>query len=86
MVIFWERWDGMVFSAKTIGIDGFSMVLLPFDHHHELLFLPGDHWARWFFNGFGVIQPSPFNDFQPPDHCFQWIFDGFQILDINGHQ
>ena len=22
------------FSARTIGINGFSMVLLPFDHHH----------------------------------------------------
>ena len=26
-------WDGF-FSARTIGINGFSMILLPFDHHH----------------------------------------------------
>ena len=32
-----------------------------------------------FFNGFEVIQPLPFNDFQPQDHCFQWVFDGFLI-------
>ena len=42
-------------------------------------FLLTDHWTRWFLNGFGVIQPLPFNDFQPQDHCFQWVFDGFLI-------
>ena len=36
-----EQWsffgsDGIqwFFPARTIGINGFSMVLLPFDHHH----------------------------------------------------
>ena len=41
VVVRGEQWsffgsDGMgwFFSARTIGINGFSMVLLPFDHHH----------------------------------------------------
>ena len=70
---------GCFFSAGTIGIDGFSMVLVPFGLCPSPLttFLPDDNWTQWFFNGFGVIQPSPFNDFQPPDHCFQWFFDDF---------
>ena len=85
MVIFWDgiRW---FFPARTIGINGFSMVLLPFLPSPLTTFLITDHWTRWFFNGFGVIQPSPFNDFQPPDHCFQWFFDGFKILDTNGQR
>ena len=78
MVIFWERWDGMVFVREYHWhqwfFDGFA-TLSPSPLTTLLL---SDHWTRWFFNGFGVIQPSPFNDFQPPDHCFQWFFDRFQ--------
>ena len=36
MVIFWERWDGNIFFARTKGINGFSMVLALglLNHHH----------------------------------------------------
>ena len=75
MVIF--RWDDNVFFlAITIGINGFSMVLLPLDHHHLMFFNPVTFNANGFFYCFGVTQPSPLNDFQPPDHWFQWFFDG----------
>ena len=36
----------MVFGPKTIGTNGFSMVLKF-----------GNHWTQWFFNGFEVRQP-----------------------------
>ena len=86
MVIFWERCDMMVFFPREPLA---SMVFWWFCSPLTITinyFLKTDHWTRWFFNGFGVIQPSPFNDFQPPDHCFQWFFDGFQILDTNGQR
>ena len=37
MVIFPRRWEGNVFFFRgTIAFDGFSMVLLPTDHHHSV--------------------------------------------------
>ena len=65
------------FFARTIGINGFSMVLLLLDHHHLMFFT--DHCFQWFYDDFWVTQPSPFNVFQPNDHCFQWFFDGFGV-------
>ena len=54
-----QRWsffdnDGMVMNILwgTIAIDGFSMVLLPLNHHHWMFFSPIDHCYWWFFNGF----------------------------------
>ena len=64
MVIFRELWDGHVFFfARTIGINGFSMVLLLLDHHHLMFFSPLTIAFNGFFVGFGVTQPSPFNVF-----------------------
>ena len=40
-------------------------------------FLQKKHWHQWIFDGFGLTQPSPLNDFQSPHHCFQWFFNGF---------
>ena len=76
---------GCFFFARTIGINGFSMFLLPWPSPLTTVLLTY-HWTRWFCNGFGVIKPLPFNDFQPPDHWFQWFFDGFQILETNAGQ
>ena len=56
-----------------------------------IFFFCKNHWHQWFFDGFWVAQPSPFNNFQPQDHCFQWVFDGFGVIQplvsmvFNGH-
>ena len=55
MVIFSQRWDGCDFFEGTIAIDGFSMVLLPLNHHHWMFFSLTDHWHQWFFNGFPQV-------------------------------
>ena len=79
MVIFWERWDTMVFSCENHWDQWFFDGFAPLWPSPLTTFLITDHWTRWFFNGFGVIQPSPFNDFQPPDHCFQWFSKFFRF-------
>ena len=40
MVIFQERWDGNIFVARTVGINGFSMVFGSLNHHHLMIFSP----------------------------------------------
>ena len=44
------------------------------------IFFCKNHQQQWFFDGFGVTQPSPLTDFQPPDHCFQWFLDGLGVI------
>ena len=55
MVIFSQPWDGNETFQGTIAIDGFSMVLLPLNHHHWMFL----HWLTIdiddFFNGFPQI-------------------------------
>ena len=53
-----QRWsffhnDGMVmnFFGGTIAINGFSMVLLPLNHHHWMFF----HWLTIDINGFSMV-------------------------------
>ena len=79
MVIFWELWDGTVFFLQeqlaSMDFRWFCYPLTITIKYLQILTLLSDHRTRWFFNGFGVIQLLPFNDFQPPDHCFQWISD-----------
>ena len=43
-----------------------------FSAHSQLL--------QRFFDGFGVTQLSPLNDFQSPDHRFQWFFNGLGVI------
>ena len=55
------------------------------------IFFCKNHQQQWFFDGFGVTQPSPLTDFQPPDHCFQCFFRWFwghstiALIVFNGH-
>ena len=58
MVIFRERWDGNVLFARTNGINGYLMVLLP---SHLMFFSP----LTIAFIGFLMVLGS-FN------HWFQW--------------
>ena len=76
-----EQWSFFESDVMVIFCFGYSTITINWFSASRPLLSMG---FRWFFDGFGVIQPSPFNDFQPPDHCFQWFFDGFQIWDTNG--
>ena len=61
-------------------------MIIFWERWYTMVFSRKNHWHQWFFDGFWVAQPSPFNNFQPQDHCFQWFFDCFQILDTNGQR
>ena len=66
-----QRWlffhnDGMVmnFFEDTIAINGFSMVLLPLNHHHWMFF----HWLTIDINGFSMVFTKVWHDGQ------QWFW------------
>ena len=46
--------DGNVFFWGTIAFNGFSMVLLPLDHHHQMFF----PWSTIDFDGFSMVSQN----------------------------
>ena len=58
------RWGGNEFFEGTIAINGFSMVLLPLNHHHLMFFL----WLTIDIDGFSMVSAKFWYDGQ------QWFW------------